>query len=78
MFLKLLVSLCCVVPSGDTLDVATVSAQRNAAVASLSPVQTITKTKIERLGTIGLHEVISQFSGVSIKDYGGIGGLKTV
>ena len=78
MFLKLLVSLYCVVPSGDTLDVATVSAHRNAAVVSLSPVQTISETKIERLGTIGLHEVVNQFSGVSIKDYGGIGGLKTV
>lgn len=78
MFLELLVSLCCVVPSGDTLDVATVSAKRNAAVAALSPVQSITEAKIERLGTIGLHEVISQFSGVSIKDYGGVGGLKTV
>lgn len=78
MFLKLLVSLCCVVPSGDTLDVATVSAQRNTAVASLSPVRTITESKIERLGSIGLHEVVNQFSGVSIKDYGGIGGLKTV
>jgi outer membrane cobalamin receptor len=78
MFLKLLVSLCGVVPSGDTLDVATVSSQRNAAVASLSPVRSITEAKIERLGTIGLHEVVNQFSGVSIKDYGGIGGLKTV
>ena len=78
MLLKLLVSVCCVVPSGDTLDVATVSARRNAAVASLSPVRTITETKMERLGTVGLHEVVNQFSGVSIKDYGGIGGLKTV
>lgn len=78
MFLELLVSLCCVVPSSDTLDVATVSTQRNAAVASLSPAQTITETQIERLGAIGLHEVVNQFSGVSIKDYGGIGGLKTV
>lgn len=87
MFLKLLVSLCCVaatggtdcvVPSGDTLDVATVSAQRNAAAASLSPVQTITEAEISRLGVNGLHEAVNQFSGVSIKDYGGIGGLKTV
>ena len=78
MFLKLLVSLCCVVPSGDTLDVATVSAHRNTAAVSLSPVRTMTETRIERLGTIGLHEVVDQFSGVSIKDYGGIGGLKTV
>ena len=78
MFLKLLVSLCCVVPSGDTLDVATVSVHRNTAAISLSPVRTIAETSIERLGTIGLHEVVDQFSGVSIKDYGGIGGLKTV
>ena len=87
MFLKLLVSLCCVtasggtdgvVPSGDTLDVATVSAQRNAAAVSLSPVRTVTEAEISRLGAIGLHEAVKQFSGVSIKDYGGIGGLKTV
>lgn len=78
MFLKLLVSLCCVVPSSDTLDVATVSAQRNAAVVSLSPLQTISATQIERQGNISLHEVLSRFSGVSVKDYGGIGGLKTV
>ena len=78
MFLKLLVSLCCVVPVNDTLDVATVSTQRNTGAFSLSPVQTMTEAKAERLGTITLHEAISQFSGVSIKDYGGIGGLKTV
>lgn len=78
MFLKLLVSLCCVVPSSDTLDVATVSVQRNAAAASLSPAQTITEAEISRLGVNGLHKAVNQFSGVSIKDYGGIGGLKTV
>lgn len=79
MFLKLLVSLCCVIQYGDTLDVATVSAHRkNAAVLSLSPVQTIGNDKIEKLGTISLHEALNQFSGVSIRDYGGIGGLKTV
>lgn len=78
MFLNLLVSLCCVVPSGDTLDVATVSARRNADAASLSPVRTITETEIERLGTLRLHEAVTRFSGVSINDYGGIGGLKTI
>lgn len=78
MFLKLLVSLCCIVPSNDTIDVATVSSRRNAAASSLSPIRTITEPKIERLGAIGLYEVVNQFSGVSIKDYGGIGGLKTV
>lgn len=78
MFLKLLTLLCCVAPASDTLDIATVSAHRNAAAVSLSPIQTISEAKIEKLGTIGLHEAIGLFSGVSIKDYGGIGGLKTV
>lgn len=78
MFLKLLVSLSCVVHTGDTLDVATVSDHRNAAVVSLSPVRTITEEKIESLSAVGLHEVVGLFPGVSIKDYGGIGGLKTV
>ena len=78
MLLNLLVSLCCVIHVGDTIDVATVSADRNAAVVSLSPVQTITGSTIEKLGAIELQEAVRQFSGVSIKDYGGIGGLKTV
>lgn len=68
----------CVVGFGDTLDVATVSVHRNAAVASLSPVRAVTEAGIERLGTVGLNDIIGQFSGVSIKDYGGLGGLKTV
>lgn len=78
MFLNLLVSMCCVVFCGDTLDVATVSSRRNAAAASVVPIQSISEGKIERLGTIGLAEAVKLFSGVSVKDYGGIGGLKTV
>ena len=78
MFLNLLISIVCVTHAVDTIDVATVSADRNAAAASLSPVQTITENTIERLGAIELQEAVKLFSGVSIKDYGGIGGLKTV
>ena len=68
MFLKLLLSLCCVVPYGDTLEVATVSVQRNAAAVSSSPVQSISEAEISRLGTIGLHEAVKHLSGVSIRD----------
>lgn len=78
MFLNLLLSLCSVVFAGDTLDVATVSSRRNAAAASVAPAQSLSEGKIERLSAIGLHEAVRQFSGVSVKDYGGIGGLKTV
>ena len=70
--------MCCVVFCGDTLDVATVSSRRNAAAASIVPVQSMSEGKIERLGTVGLAEAVKLFSGVSVKDYGGIGGLKTV
>lgn len=78
MFLNLLVSLCCAAPVGDTLDVATVSSRRNAAVAAVAPVRSMSGASVERLGTIGLHEAVTQFSGISVKDYGGVGGLKTV
>ena len=78
MFLSFLVSLLSVASVGDTLDVATVSVHRNAAAAALSPVRTMSLTEMERLGTIGLYEALNRFSGVNVKDYGGVGGLKTV
>ena len=78
MFTGLLVLLCCVVPLCDTLDVATVSSDRNAAVVTPLPSMTMSATEIARLGNAGLHEVLNLFAGVSVKDYGGIGGLKTV
>ena len=78
MFLSFLVSLLSVASVGDTLDVATVSVHRNAAAVALSPVRTMSETEMERLGTIGLYEALNRFSGVNVKDYGGVGGLKTV
>lgn len=42
------------------------------------PVQLITKENIQRLGMQDLSEAVKRFSGVAVKDYGGIGGLKTV
>lgn len=42
------------------------------------PVQTLSGKEIERLSTNSVADAIRYFSGVQIKDYGGIGGLKTV
>ena len=36
------------------------------------------KAGIERLGVQDLSEAVKRFSGVTVQDYGGIGGLKTV
>jgi len=62
----------------DTLDVARVTARRSDAASSSSPLQTVSALAIERSGATGLNEVVRSFSGVSVKDYGGVGGLKTV
>lgn len=57
----------------------TISARKTPpAVMATSPLQVMDRTVLERLGTYGLSEAIKHFSGVSVKDYGGIGGLKTV
>lgn len=42
------------------------------------PIQTMDRSAIERLGVQDLYEAVRTFSGVSLKDYGGVGGVKTV
>ena len=43
-----------------------------------TPLQMMDKAGIERLGVQDLSEAVKRFSGVTVQDYGGIGGLKTV
>ena len=42
------------------------------------PVQRMDRKTLERLGSHSVADALRYFSGVQIKDYGGIGGLKTV
>ncbi|WP_027383869.1 TonB-dependent receptor [Epilithonimonas caeni] len=42
------------------------------------PAQTISGEKLERLNSQSVADALRYFSGVQIKDYGGIGGLKTI
>lgn len=63
----------------DTLQTSTISATKRISTTKHStPIQVLTKTNIEKLGVQELYEALKTFSGVNIKDYGGIGGLKTV
>ena len=71
-------ALCSIVSEGDTLEFATVSAKVETGAVAVCPVNSFSASMAEITGTIGLHEAIERFSGVSVKDYGGIGGLKTV
>lgn len=43
-----------------------------------TPLQVLDRAGIDRLGVQDLSEAVKRFSGVTVQDYGGIGGLKTV
>ena len=43
-----------------------------------APTQVVTAEKIEHQGALQLSDAIRQMAGVTLKDYGGIGGIKTV
>ena len=47
-------------------------------ISSSQPLQTLTRSEMEALGIREMAEAVKRFSGVSVRDYGGIGGLKTV
>lgn len=42
------------------------------------PVQTLTGDELNRLNSNSIADALRYFSGVQIKDYGGVGGIKTV
>ncbi len=43
-----------------------------------APLQQLDRADLERMGVTEVSEAVRHFSGVSVKDYGGIGGMKTV
>lgn len=54
------------------------SRQSRSAVTSGTMVQTMNNVELEALGLGSLADAIKHFTGANVKDYGGIGGLKTV
>ena len=47
-------------------------------VESAMPAQILSGRELEKLNTLSVADAIRYFSGVQLKDYGGVGGLKTV
>lgn len=56
----------------------TVTAHRDKGSSSIIPVQQLKGKELERLSVHSVADAMRYFAGVQIKDYGGIGGLKTV
>lgn len=46
--------------------------------SSITPKQSLTRKQIELQGFSSVSDALRRFSGISVRDYGGIGGLKTV
>lgn len=63
---------------GPTLDEARVTALRNTAFAGGAPSLRVSAADIEARGAVALSEVLRTLPGVSVRDYGGVGGLQTV
>lgn len=52
--------------------------RKDAEVRSSAPVQLLSSKEIEKLNALQVSDAVKYFSGVTVKDYGGIGGLKTI
>ena len=63
----------------QTLDAVEVSAQRTpTTMITANPTQVMTAKQIEQQGQLLLSDAVRQMAGVTLKDYGGVGGMKTV
>jgi hypothetical protein len=51
---------------------------RKAEIRTTAPFQTLSAKQLRKLNALQVSDAIRHFSGVSLRDYGGIGGLKTV
>lgn len=59
-------------------DVEVVARAKPSVVRSSAPLQLLGRKQFEQLGLQDLSEAVKRFSGITVQDYGGVGGLKTV
>lgn len=62
----------------DTLDAARVVAPGDIAVSAGTPTRHVGARTLRNTGTVSLQEALRTFAGVNVKDYGGLGGMKSV
>jgi outer membrane cobalamin receptor len=62
----------------DLHEIVVVEQFRNSEIRATAPFQILSSKKIEKLNAFQLSDALKHFSGVTLKDYGGIGGMKTV
>jgi vitamin B12 transporter len=60
------------------LDTIKILSSRSPKIQAITPSQTVTSNEFSHFNAFNVADAIQDFSGVIVKDYGGIGGLKTV
>lgn len=72
------------IPSRDTIRIKTLqdviirAGKYSSTFTSPTPVQVLSGESLRKMNTLSVADAIRYFAGVQLKDYGGIGGLKTV
>lgn len=59
-------------------EVVVTASRTKARTRATAPMQELSKDNLSRLNALQVSDAVKHFSGVTVKDYGGIGGLKTV
>lgn len=59
-------------------DISVTARQTPVKITTAAPVQTLNVETISRLGIQNMADAVRRFAGTTVRDYGGIGGLKTV
>lgn len=59
-------------------EVVVVSTRTKARTRATAPLQELDRQALTKLNVLQISDAVKHFSGVNVKDYGGIGGLKTV
>lgn len=83
-FIFILLDTICAVEKLDTTKVYSIGEitvtekYRNTEIRSSTPLQIFDSEKLKKLNVLQLSDAVKYFSGVLVKDYGGIGGLKTI
>jgi vitamin B12 transporter len=73
------IPIVCLAQKHDTLaSVTVISKKEKNIIASAIPVQQLNSEQLQKINSISVADAVKQFAGVQVKDYGGIGGLKTV
>lgn len=69
----------CEAQKHDTLaSVKVISKKEKNITTATTPVQQLNSEQLQKINSITVADAVKQFAGVQVKDYGGIGGLKTV